>query len=155
MSNPNSINDGGLGFACRKLDIYIPDASTGGSGVATTYTAKRGTYLAESISPDRPMAVANRKDQLGIPNGAIGQKDFNTLSAVIQLPGDPSVVAVSPAPQVQQIQEGDAFNIVLDVTRGPETWWCTKISAPEEQNGIKKQNGTFQKAVSMTCQATA
>lgn len=151
MSNPNSINDGGLGFACRKLDIYIPDASTGGSGVATTYTVLRGTYLAESISPDRPMAVSNRKDQLGTPNGAIGQKDFNTLSAVIQLPGDPSIVT---APQVKQIQEGDAFNIILDITRGAETWWCTKISAPEEQNGIKKQNGTFQKAVSMTCPAT-
>lgn len=148
----NFINDGGLGFACRKVDIYIPDAGTGGSGVQTTYTNKRATYLMESASPDRPMAVANRKDQQGLPNGAVGQKDFNTMSVVIQLPGDPSVVTT---PQVQQVQEGDAFNIILDVTRGSETWWFTKIASPEEQNGIKKQSGTVQKAYSMSCPATA
>lgn len=153
MSNPN-INDGGWGYACRKIDVYYPTAGTGGSGVATTYatTAHRGTYILEGCAPRRSLSMLNLRDQLGAPSGGVGQQALPTGSGTVQIPGDPAVVTT---PQIAQIQPGDAFNIIFDVAIGAENWLITEVSSPEEQNGIKKMSISFQKLITASCQPTA
>jgi hypothetical protein len=115
MSNPNW-NDGAILYGSRQETIYNGAASV-------------GTYILENVSVTRPTNTLKRKDQTGAPLGSVGQPEFITLTATIQ-------ICVSATPPVQP---GYTFTDTFDTAIGPETFIITETTQPEGQMEYKKQ----------------
>jgi hypothetical protein len=114
MANPNW-NDGTIPYGTRTEVV-----NRGGS--------PQGTYVFEQLQITRPTNVIRRKDQTGQPNGSVGQPDFVTGTATVQIPTSAS----------NGILPGDTFTDTFDSSLSAETFILSEIGQPEEQTAYKK-----------------
>lgn len=119
------------------MSNYVDNSVPYGSRVLTVSRlgVSQGDYVAEQISLSRPANVIKRYDQVRNPNGAVGQEDFVTGSATLQLATSSS----------KQLRVGDTFPATFDDITGSETFWLTSVDQPESQGDYKKQSVQFQK----------
>jgi hypothetical protein len=130
-------NDGGLPYGARKVKLY-PAGASDASGNTTWTGAAKGIYILESFSPTRGQSVLKRKDESGLPNGALGVDDFVEGSATVQL-----AQVATPL-----VDTGDAFTTVRRGASGAaESFVVINADEPEEQNGIRKQSIRIHKLV--------
>lgn len=119
------------------MSNYVDNSVPYGSRTVTFSRAavSLGSYVAEQISVNRPANVLKRKNEVGNPNGAVGQEDFVTGSATVQLADSTS----------KQLRVGDTFPAIFDTDLGSENYWITSADQPESQSDYKKQSVQFQK----------
>jgi hypothetical protein len=106
-------------------NIYRTNATLGFGSITIVPTTGAGagrTYILENWTPTNPAELAERKDNLNRPNGAVQVEQAATAQATAQLE-NASTPALSP---------GDEF--VVDGI----TYFVREPTAPKEQNGIWK-----------------
>lgn len=92
------------------------------------------SFIAESISPDVPSDVIERRGALGQPTGQVIIEGFTTGSAVLQL-----ATTVTQLPTI-----GATFQIIRN---GGSTYNCaiSQVGDPEAQLDAKKVNINFRR----------
>ena len=127
--NPANWNDGAVPYGVPQLVVFYRQATPG------VWTTKLGTYVLETLTPDRSSRVQKRYDEVGQPNGSFGVEDFTEGSGTVQLataPGD------GTGGTTIQVRPGDAFAVIFDpaapalpnITANAESFVITKASTP-------------------------
>ena len=103
-----------------------------GAGTLTPTTGNyvNTTYILESFDTTIPLAVIERQNANGGPNGAVAFQDARTATGVIQMA---STNAADAFPEV-------ASEFVRAVRGTNVTFFFTNFSDPEEIRGFKKSN---------------
>jgi hypothetical protein len=107
--------------------IYKTNAAIGfgsPSILFTTGVCAGLTYITESNPTDRPVELAERRNGLNQPNGAVQVEQAATKQVVAQM-----ATSASPVPQ-----SGDEF------IEDGVTFFVGQVGTPREQNGIWKVN---------------
>lgn len=117
---PGSVVDGNPGY---------------GSLVLTFSTA--GAFLAENITPSRPVQTARDRKSTGEPQNSRYTTDFNSFTATLQAPA-----TFSGWPQF-----GETVTVTLDSNYGAEVWILMPPEVPltNDPSTLRKINITMQK----------
>lgn len=123
-------------------DGSIPYGVTTPAGVVRAWAISRvvsgtptvlGTYIVEASSLSRPANIVRRKNQVNEPTGSIGQNDFPTGTATVQ-------IATTSA---SYLIPGDYFSDTFSTEIGAESFIVTHADQPETQADYKKQTLQF------------
>ena len=96
-------------------------------------TARITSAIFEACSITRGTKAITRPNEIGSPNGFALVNDWNTGSATIQIPKDPTNGANPGTPQ-----KGDWFVATLDSTIGAEKWVIEHTTQGFEMTGYYK-----------------
>lgn len=93
-------------------------------------------YVADNISVTRPTKAIDRTSEIGEPSGSVGVKDFETMSATVQ---------IASGSTAEPLIGNTTSAITFDATIGAETFFVTSVARAESKDAEKKFNLTFKK----------
>lgn len=118
------------------VPVSVIDGTPGyGSKVITFSNA--GAFLAENITPSRPVQTARDRTTNGAPQNSRYTRDFESFTAVLQ----------APATFGGWPQFGERATVTLDDNYGPEIWILMPPEVPlsNDPSTLRKINITMHK----------
>lgn len=125
----------------------VLDGSPGYGSKLVTFT-QSGNFIAENITPSRPVQIARDRKVNGEPGRSRYTSDFNSFTCTLQAPNN----TFSGWPVF-----GEQATVTLDDNYGPEVWICMPPEVPlsNDASTLRKINVTMHKKNCTTVTTTA